>query len=189
MPNYDGSTEEPRLLPARLPFVLLNGASGIAVGLATEMPSHNLREVAAAAVALLKDDKLGDDELARCCPAPTIPAAARSSAPPRTSAPPTRPAAARSRCARAGRSRTWRAASGSSSSPSCRRDERAEGARGDRGADQPEGARRQEGAAAEQLQLKATLLAVLDAVRDESSKEAAVRLVFEPKIAHRPQQS
>ena len=51
VPNYDGSTEEPKLLPARLPFVLLNGASGIAVGLATEVPSHNLREVAAAAVA------------------------------------------------------------------------------------------------------------------------------------------
>src|SRR5215470_7893983 len=51
--NYDGSTEEPRLLPARLPFVLLNGASGIAVGLATEIPSHNLREVAAAAVAMI----------------------------------------------------------------------------------------------------------------------------------------
>ena len=43
MPNYDGSTQEPRLLPARLPFVLLNGASGIAVGMATEVPSHNLR--------------------------------------------------------------------------------------------------------------------------------------------------
>jgi topoisomerase-4 subunit A len=41
-PNYDGSTEEPRLLPARLPLVLLNGASGIAVGMATEIPSHNL---------------------------------------------------------------------------------------------------------------------------------------------------
>jgi topoisomerase-4 subunit A len=40
--NYDGSTEEPCLLPARLPMVLLNGASGIAVGLATEIPSHNL---------------------------------------------------------------------------------------------------------------------------------------------------
>ena len=46
IPNYDGSTEEPRQLPARLPFTLLNGASGIAVGLATEIPSHNLREVA-----------------------------------------------------------------------------------------------------------------------------------------------
>ncbi|MFZ2988300.1 DNA gyrase subunit A, partial [Ideonella sp.] len=43
VPNYDGSFEEPRQLPARLPFVLLNGASGIAVGLATEIPSHNLR--------------------------------------------------------------------------------------------------------------------------------------------------
>src|ERR1700751_4133008 len=44
-PNYDGTQQEPRLLPARLPFVLLNGASGIAVGMATEMPSHNLAEV------------------------------------------------------------------------------------------------------------------------------------------------
>ena len=120
--NYDGSTEEPRQLPARLPFVLLNGASGIAVGLATEVPSHNLREVAAAAVALLKaDDRLSDDALYALLPRPTIPAAGRSSAARPTSAPPMPPAAARSRCGRAGRSRTWRAASGSSSSPSCRR--------------------------------------------------------------------
>ena len=53
-PNYDGSTEEPERLPARLPFVLLNGASGIAVGMATEIPSHHLAEVAAAAVAMLR---------------------------------------------------------------------------------------------------------------------------------------
>jgi len=53
-PNYDGTFEEPRLLPARLPMVLLNGASGIAVGLATEIPSHNLREVAKAAVAMIQ---------------------------------------------------------------------------------------------------------------------------------------
>src|SRR6478752_4518984 len=59
MPNYDGSFEEPKLLPARLPFLLLNGASGIAVGLATEIPSHNLREVAQAAVAMIRDPKLG----------------------------------------------------------------------------------------------------------------------------------
>jgi topoisomerase-4 subunit A len=50
-------------LPARLPFALLNGASGIAVGLATEIPSHNLREVADACVALIKNAKLPDDEL------------------------------------------------------------------------------------------------------------------------------
>src|SRR5215468_6766099 len=72
-PNYDGSTEEPRQLPARLPFVLLNGASGIAVGLATEIPSHNLREVAAATVALLKNDRLTDDELFALIPGPDFP--------------------------------------------------------------------------------------------------------------------
>ncbi len=72
-PNYDGSTEEPRLLPARLPFVLLNGASGIAVGLATEIPSHNLREVAAAAVALIRDEALPDDELYARLPGPDFP--------------------------------------------------------------------------------------------------------------------
>ena len=61
--NYDGSFEEPRQLPARLPFTLLNGASGIAVGLATEIPSHNLREVADACIALIKTPKLLDAEL------------------------------------------------------------------------------------------------------------------------------
>jgi topoisomerase-4 subunit A len=55
-PNYDGSTEEPDLLPARLPFVLLNGASGIAVGMATEIPSHHLAEVAAAAIAMIRSN-------------------------------------------------------------------------------------------------------------------------------------
>ncbi|OYU73050.1 MAG: DNA topoisomerase IV subunit A, partial [Burkholderiales bacterium PBB5] len=73
IPNYDGSFEEPALLPARLPFVLLNGASGIAVGLATEIPSHNLREVAAAAVALIRNDALPDDELHALIPGPDYP--------------------------------------------------------------------------------------------------------------------
>src|SRR5215468_5545130 len=50
LPNYDGEFKEPKQLPARLPMVLLNGASGIAVGMATEIPPHNLREVAKAAV-------------------------------------------------------------------------------------------------------------------------------------------
>ncbi len=53
--NYDGSLQEPRQLPARLPVVLLNGASGIAVGMATEIPSHNLVEVANAAVAMIRE--------------------------------------------------------------------------------------------------------------------------------------
>ncbi|WP_404667306.1 DNA topoisomerase IV subunit A [Roseateles asaccharophilus] len=54
-PNYDGRDQEPTLLPARLPFLLLNGASGIAVGMATECPSHNLNEVANAAILLLEN--------------------------------------------------------------------------------------------------------------------------------------
>jgi topoisomerase-4 subunit A len=73
VPNYDGSTEEPRQLPARLPFTLLNGASGIAVGLATEIPSHNLREVADACVALIKTPKMDDDALWALLPGPDYP--------------------------------------------------------------------------------------------------------------------
>jgi topoisomerase-4 subunit A len=57
-PNYDGSMQEPQLLPARLPVVLLNGASGIAVGMATEIPSHNLTEVANAVIALVREPEL-----------------------------------------------------------------------------------------------------------------------------------
>ena len=58
LPNYDGSLQEPQVLPARLPVLLLNGASGIAVGMATEIPSHNLTEVANAAIALIRDPEL-----------------------------------------------------------------------------------------------------------------------------------
>src|SRR6267142_2313018 len=71
--NYDGSTQEPKLLPARLPFVLLNGASGIAVGLATEVPSHNLREVAAAAVAMIRHPKITHADLMQHIPGPDFP--------------------------------------------------------------------------------------------------------------------
>jgi len=57
-PNYDGSIEEPAVLPARLPVLLLNGASGIAVGMATEIPPHNLNEVAQAAIAMIREPDL-----------------------------------------------------------------------------------------------------------------------------------
>lgn len=70
IPNYDGAFVEPLVLPARLPMVLLNGASGIAVGLATEIPSHNLREVSAAAVALLKQPDLDTAGLMEYIPGP-----------------------------------------------------------------------------------------------------------------------
>lgn len=68
--NYDGSTQEPVSLPARLPMVLLNGASGIAVGMATEIPAHNLREVGTAAIALLKQPALQTADLMQYIPAP-----------------------------------------------------------------------------------------------------------------------
>ena len=70
VPNYDGAFSEPESLPARLPMVLLNGASGIAVGMATEIPSHNLGEVAQAAVALLKNPALTTADLQHHIPAP-----------------------------------------------------------------------------------------------------------------------
>ncbi|HPR06884.1 MAG TPA: DNA gyrase subunit A, partial [Denitromonas sp.] len=62
-PNYDGAFKEPALLPARLPFVLMNGASGIAVGMATEIPPHNLREVAKAACLLIRKPEATLDEV------------------------------------------------------------------------------------------------------------------------------
>src|SRR5512134_3073706 len=73
MPNYDGSTQEPRLLPARLPSVLLNGALGIAGGMATEIPSHNLREVADATLLLMKDPTSKLEDVLRAMPGPDFP--------------------------------------------------------------------------------------------------------------------
>ena len=76
-PNYDGANDEPALLPARLPFCLLNGASGIAVGMATEIPAHNLREVANAAVNLIKDPNFSEDDVLGLIPGPDYPGGAQ----------------------------------------------------------------------------------------------------------------
>ncbi len=73
VPNYDGAFDEPALLPARLPMVLLNGASGIAVGMATEIPPHNLSEVAAASLALLANPDMTTAELMQHVPGPDFP--------------------------------------------------------------------------------------------------------------------
>ncbi|MFZ5492056.1 MAG: DNA topoisomerase IV subunit A [Pseudomonadota bacterium] len=72
-PNFDGTLEEPCLLPARLPNILLNGGHGIAVGMATDIPPHNLREVAAATLALLDDPETDLEALCRLLPAPDFP--------------------------------------------------------------------------------------------------------------------
>src|SRR4051794_3161878 len=75
MPNYDASTEEPRVLPGRLPNLLINGAAGIAVGMATNIPPHNLNEVVDACLHLLKRPDASIDELMEIIPAPDFPTA------------------------------------------------------------------------------------------------------------------
>ena len=75
-PNFDGTLNEPAFLPARLPHVLLNGATGIAVGMATDIPPHNLREVAAACVRLLEKPSASVEELCDIVQAPDFPTAA-----------------------------------------------------------------------------------------------------------------
>jgi topoisomerase-4 subunit A len=77
IPNYDGTKEEPTVLPARLPVVLLNGASGIAVGMATEIPSHNLNEVSAAAIAMIRDPELSIAGLMKHIKGPDFPGGAQ----------------------------------------------------------------------------------------------------------------
>src|SRR5918999_3840671 len=72
-PNFDGTLQEPKLMPARLPHVLLNGASGIAVGMATDIPPHNVREVVGACIRLLEDKKLADDDLYEAILGPDFP--------------------------------------------------------------------------------------------------------------------
>src|SRR5260221_269301 len=71
--NYDGSQKEPVLLPARLPFALLNGTMGIAVGMASNIPPHNLREIAAAAIAMLGNPNITTAELMTVLPGPDFP--------------------------------------------------------------------------------------------------------------------
>ncbi|MCK5382780.1 MAG: DNA topoisomerase IV subunit A [Gammaproteobacteria bacterium] len=75
-PNFDGTLEEPVLLPARLPNVLLNGATGIAVGMATDIPPHNLNEVAKAAILLLDKPKSTVEELCKIVQGPDFPTGA-----------------------------------------------------------------------------------------------------------------
>ncbi|MCX5932075.1 MAG: DNA topoisomerase 4 subunit A [Cyanobacteria bacterium] len=71
--NFDGSQQEPTVLPAQLPFLLLNGCSGIAVGMATSIPPHNLGEVVEALIALIRKPELADDKLLELVPGPDFP--------------------------------------------------------------------------------------------------------------------
>ena len=189
IPNYDGSTEEPRQLPARLPFNLLNGASGIAVGMATEIPSHNLREVAEACVALIKNPKLSDDELLTLVPGPDFPGGGQIIS----------PAADIADAYRTGRGSLkvrarWRIEELARGQWQMVVYELPPGTSAQKVLEEieeltnPKVKAGKKNLSQDQQLLKTTVLAVLDGVRDESSKDAPVRLVFEPKTSRIEQQ-
>jgi topoisomerase-4 subunit A len=184
IPNYDGSTQEPQQLPARLPFTLLNGASGIAVGLATEIPSHNLREVADACVALIRNAKLDDAELLELLPGPDYPGGGQIIS----------AAADIAEAYRTGRGSLkvrarWKIEELARGQWQLVVTELPPGVSTQKVLEEieeltnPKVRAGKKALSQEQVQLKQTLLAVLDTVRDESSKDAAVRLVFEPKTS------
>ncbi|HSS05543.1 MAG TPA: DNA gyrase subunit A, partial [Rhodanobacteraceae bacterium] len=75
VPNYDEKELEPSVLPTRIPNLLVNGSAGIAVGMATNVPPHNLNEIVSACIALIDDPELGFDELMRLVPGPDFPTA------------------------------------------------------------------------------------------------------------------
>ncbi len=189
MPNYDGSTEEPKQLPARLPFTLLNGASGIAVGLATEIPSHNLGEVAQACVALIRNPKLPDSELFELLPGPDYPGGGQIIS----------PAADIAEAYRTGRGSLkvrarWKIEELARGQWQLVVTELPPGVSTQKVLEEieeltnPKVKAGKKALTPEQNQLKATVLAVLDVVRDESSKDAPVRLVCEPKTSRIEQQ-
>ena len=184
VPNYDGSFEEPRQLPARLPFTLLNGASGIAVGLATEIPSHNLREIADACIALIKTPTLGDEALYTLVAGPDYPGGAQIISTPADIA----AAYSTGRGSLKVRAR-WKIEDLARGQWQLVVQELPPGVSTQKVLEEieeltnPKIKTGKKALSADQIQLKQTLLSVLDVVRDESGKEAAVRLVFEPKTS------
>ncbi|MFV0680503.1 DNA topoisomerase IV subunit A [Ottowia sp.] len=182
VPNYDGREQEPRQLPARLPFALLNGASGIAVGMACEIPSHNLREVADACVALVKTPKLSEDELFGLLPGPDYPGGGQI-----ISAPSDIADAYRSGRGSLKVRARWKIEDLARGQWQLVVTELPPGTSSQKVLEEieeltnPKVKNGKKALTQDQTQLKASVLAVLDEVRDESSKDAAVRLVFEPK--------
>ncbi len=187
-PNYDGSTEEPKLLPARLPFVLLNGASGIAVGLATEIPSHNLTEVAKATIAMIRNPKITHAELMQILPGPDFPGGGQIITPASAIAEMyengrgTLKVRARWKIEELARGQ-WQAVvtelpPGTSAQKVLEEIEELTNPKVKLG---------KKSLLPDQLSLKQMILSVLDTVRDESGKDAPVRLVFEPKSKNQDQ--
>jgi topoisomerase-4 subunit A len=187
-PNYDGSTLEPRTLPARLPMVLLNGASGIAVGLATEIPSHNLREVAEAAVAMIRNPKISNAELMTLIPGPDFPGGAQIITP--ASAIADMYATGRGSMKVRARWKIEELARGQWQAVVTELPPGTSAARVQQEIEEitnPKVKLGKKTLSPEQIALKQTVLNSLDTMRDESGREAPVRLVFEPKSKNQDQ--
>jgi topoisomerase-4 subunit A len=187
-PNYDGSTVEPKTLPARLPMVLLNGASGIAVGLATEIPSHNLGEVAQAAVAMIRNPKISHADLMALIPGPDFPGGGQIITPASqiaemyASGRGSMKVRARWKIEELARGQ-WQAVvtelpPGTSSQKVLEEIEELTNPKVKLG---------KKALSAEQVAMKQTILGSLDTIRDESGRAAPVRLVFEPKSKNQDQ--
>ncbi|MCK2096283.1 DNA topoisomerase IV subunit A [Thauera aromatica] len=182
IPNYDGAFEEPQLLPARLPFVLLNGASGIAVGMATEIPPHNLREVAEATCHLIRHPEATLDDVLGILPGPDFPGGGQLISPPGT----IRDAYASGRGSLRVRAR-WKIEDLARGQWRVIVDELPHGVSAAGVLSeietltnpQPRAGKKE--VSQEQKNLKQLVLGVLDTVRDESSDKAPVRIVLEPK--------
>ncbi|WVN42760.1 DNA topoisomerase IV subunit A [beta proteobacterium MWH-UniP1] len=180
-PNYDGSFTEPLRLPARLPVMLLNGASGIAVGMATEIPPHNLTEVAQAAIAMIEKPSLSDAELMAILPGPDFPGGGQiiSSADEIAQAYSTGRGSLKTRA-------RWSIEEMARGQWQLVVHELPHGVSSQRVLEEieeltnPKVKAGKKTLSAEQ-QVKSLILSVLDTVRDESGKDADVRLVFEPK--------
>src|SRR5690625_3739609 len=182
IPNYDGSQSEPAVLPARLPIVLLNGAAGIAVGMATDIPPHNLTEVAQACVALLKDPDLPDEALWEYVRGPDFPGGGQII----TAAKDIQRIYTQGRGVIKVRAR-WRFEEMARGQWQLIVEQLPPNTSSQKVLEEIEektNPRMRAGRRSltnEQQQLRALMLSMLETVRDESSKDEAVRLVFEPK--------
>ncbi|HEY0490921.1 MAG TPA: DNA topoisomerase IV subunit A, partial [Telluria sp.] len=186
--NYDGQHKEPKALPARLPMVLLNGASGIAVGLATEIPSHNLGEVAQAAVAMIRNPKITHAELMAFIPGPDFPGGGQIITPPSQiaemygSGRGSMKVRARWKIEELARGQ-WQAVV-TELPPGCSSQKVLEEIEE---LTNPKVRMGKKALSPEQLALKQLVLGSLDTIRDESGRNAPVRLVFEPKSKNQDQ--
>ncbi|HEU0186917.1 MAG TPA: DNA topoisomerase IV subunit A, partial [Gallionellaceae bacterium] len=189
VPNYDGAFQEPAMLPARLPMVLLNGASGIAVGMATEIPSHNLREVATAAIELVRNPNATDDALLSCIQGPDFPAGGQII----SSAREIRDAYLSGRGSIKMRAR-WTVEDLARGQWQVVVHELPHGVSTRKVLEEideltnPKVKAGKKSLSPEQTQNKQLILSVLDSVADESDKSHAVRLVFQPRSSRQSQE-